>query len=68
MTKIEAFRRAVAEIGDATPEELAAFIESTFGVVISPQYIPLFRATLRFQRIGIGPKKPKESSSFPGMK
>jgi len=62
MTKIEAYRRAAAELGDATPEEMSAFIENKFGVVISPPYIPLFRATLRFQKSPSLAEKSGESS------
>jgi len=68
MTKIEAFRQAVAEMGDAGSQEMSAFIERKFGIVISPLYIPLFQATLRFQRCGISPEKPKESSCLPSVK
>ena len=60
MTKIDAFRQAVAEIGDATPEEMAAFIQRKFGIVIEPQYVPLFRATLHFHKSGAGPEKSNE--------
>jgi hypothetical protein len=60
MMKLEAFRQAVAEMGDATSEEMSAFIESRFGLVIAPPYIPLFQATLRFQKKSSGQEKPKE--------
>ena len=52
MTKIEAFRCAAAEMNEATPEEMSAFIEKEFGIEIPPTYIPIFRATLRFQKSG----------------
>jgi len=64
MTKIEAFRRAAAELGEATPEEISAFIESKFGVVISPPYIPLFRATLLFQKSGSGSEQSAGSEQL----
>jgi hypothetical protein len=68
MTKLEAFQRAVTEIGDVSSAEMSAFIESKYGIVISFPYIPIFQATLRFQKNGIGVKKPKESSCLQGVK
>jgi hypothetical protein len=65
MTKIEAYRRAVAEMIDATSEEMSEFIEQKFGVVIAPQYIPLFQATLRFQKNPSLAAKSDESSCLP---
>src|SRR5476649_805574 len=65
MTKIEAFRLAAAEMVDATPEEMSAFIERKFGIVISAPYIPLFQATLRFQKNGSGQESPNEPSCLP---
>ena len=64
MSKFEAFQRATAEIEEATSEEMSAYIERKFGIVISPPYIPLFQATLRFQRSGIGPKSRKNRHVF----
>ena len=49
MTKIEVFRQAAAQMGNATSEEMSTFIQNKFGVVIAPSYIPIFQATLRFQ-------------------
>jgi hypothetical protein len=49
MTKLEAFRQAVAELGDAPAEELSSLIERRYGVKIEPRYIPLFRATVKDQ-------------------
>jgi hypothetical protein len=47
MDKMEAFRLAVAEWGEAPPEQLATLIEQKYGVRIEPRYIPLFRATVK---------------------
>jgi hypothetical protein len=47
MDKMQAFRQAVAELGDAPPEELSWLIERRYGVRIEPRYIPLFRATVK---------------------
>lgn len=65
MTKIEAFRRAAAVIGDANADELSAFIESSMGVVIPPSHIPIFRATLQFQKSESAPRKSEESLCLP---
>ena len=62
MTKFEAFRRAAAEIGEATSEEISAYIEGRFGIEITPLYIPLFQATLQFQKTNPGQEKSKERS------
>ena len=47
MTPMEAFRRAVAEIGYASSAELTAHMEKEHGVKIEPAFIPLFKATLQ---------------------
>jgi hypothetical protein len=47
MEKMEAFRQAVAEVGDASAEMLSSLIEQKYGVTIEPRYIPFFRASLR---------------------
>jgi len=47
MSKIEAIRRTLLEIGDAAPEQLAAHMQSSYGVRIDPRYIPVLKATLR---------------------
>ena len=47
MKPIEAFRRAIAEIGDVSAAELSAHLEKKHGVKIDPAFIPLFRATLQ---------------------
>lgn len=65
MTKIDAFREAVGEMGEANAETMSAFIESKFGIFIDPRYIPLFQATLRFQKSDLGLKSLEKSSSLP---
>jgi predicted SprT family Zn-dependent metalloprotease len=47
MKKLDLFRQAVAEIGDAPAEKLSTFIRHRFGVTIEPRYIPIFRASLQ---------------------
>ena len=44
---MELFRLAVAEIGDASAEELSAHLEKNHGVKIEPAFIPIFKATLQ---------------------
>jgi hypothetical protein len=47
VSKLEAVRAAVAELGDVAAQELAAFIEQRYGVKVLPQFIPVVRASLR---------------------
>lgn len=47
MNKMDAFRQAVAEIGDAPPEALSFFVKQKYGVTIDPRVIPVFLASLR---------------------
>jgi hypothetical protein len=47
MKPMELFRRAVAEIGDASAAELTAHLEKKHGMKIEPAFIPLFKATLQ---------------------
>ncbi len=63
MTRIEAFRLAIQEIGDVSAEELSSFIQRKFGIRISVPYIPVFRATLRAQQVAVGPERVKELSN-----
>jgi len=49
VTKLEVFRQAVTELGEASASELSSYIEVKFGVVIPPAHVPLFRATLKFR-------------------
>jgi hypothetical protein len=52
MSKMDAFRLAVAEIGDGSAEELSSFIQQKYNVEIEPKQIVVFRATwLDFQRM-----------------
>lgn len=47
MDKVELVRLALQELGDASAQELSAFIENNHGVTIEPRFIPIFRATIR---------------------
>ena len=47
MHKTEAVRLALAELGDAPAETLAAFVRSRYGMEVPPSLIPVIKATLR---------------------
>ena len=47
MKPMDLFRRAVAEIGDATASELSAHLENRHGFKVAPAFIPLYKATLQ---------------------
>jgi hypothetical protein len=47
MKPMELFRRAVAEIDDASAAELSAHMEKQHGMKVEPAFIPVFKATLR---------------------
>ena len=47
MKPMELFRRAVAEIGDASDSALSLHLENEHGMKIDPAFIPLFKATLQ---------------------
>jgi hypothetical protein len=43
---LEAVRLALAELGDAPNEEVAAFVGRRYGVRIAPPFVPVARASL----------------------
>ena len=47
MKPMDLFRLAVAEIGDASAEELSAHLENKHAIKIEPAFIPIFKATLQ---------------------
>jgi hypothetical protein len=47
MNQAEALRRAMAELGDVSAEELAAFMQRSYGVQVRPQFVPVLKATLK---------------------
>lgn len=47
MTKLDMVREAWRQLGDATADALAAFVETTFGSRIEPKFIPVFKASIR---------------------
>jgi hypothetical protein len=51
MGPVEAVKRALEELGEATDAELAAFVRERFGVRVLPPFLPVIRATLRGKRL-----------------
>ncbi len=47
MDKMEAFRRTVAQIGNAPAEVISLHLREKYGVTIEPKFIPFFRASLQ---------------------
>ena len=47
MTMLEAVRRALAELGEVSNEELAAYVQRTFGMIIRPNFVPVLKAAVR---------------------
>lgn len=47
MSKVEAVRRALLEIGNVSAEELAAFASRHYGVNLDPLIVPVIKATLK---------------------
>lgn len=40
MNRMEIFRQAFSELGDAPSQDLSSFIEQKYGVKIQPQFVP----------------------------
>jgi hypothetical protein len=51
MTNIEMVQQALAVKGEATSEEIVAFIEKWHGVKIEPKFIPIYKASIRDKRM-----------------
>jgi hypothetical protein len=51
MDKVEAVRRALAELGDVSAEELAAFARERCGVWVDAKFIPVFKAVLKERQL-----------------
>jgi hypothetical protein len=45
-SKLELLRQALAEIGEASAQELSAHLEQRHGVKVEARYIPFLRASL----------------------
>jgi hypothetical protein len=46
---VEAVRRAIAEVGEVSNEELAAHIQTAYGLMIRPNFIPVAKAAAKDQ-------------------
>ncbi len=47
MSKVEAVRRALLEIGPVSHEELAEFVTRQYGVKLDPRLVPVIRSTVK---------------------
>ena len=47
MERLEVVRVALAELGEATSEEVAAFVLARFGVKVDARIVPVIRETIR---------------------
>lgn len=47
MNKVEMMREALKELGEATPDDLAAFVHTRYGVKVEPRFIPILKASVR---------------------
>jgi hypothetical protein len=47
VTKEEAVRLALAQLGDVSAPKLVRFIEQRYGLKIDPKFVPVLKATLR---------------------
>ena len=50
MTKLDMVQQAIQVLGDASAEELAAFVQTQFGETIEARFMPLFVASIRDRR------------------
>ena len=46
-SRLEVFRRAVLDLGDAAADELVQHIRQRYGLTIEPRLVPIFHASLR---------------------
>jgi hypothetical protein len=44
---VEAVRRALADVGEVSHEELAAHVQKAFGLTIRPSFMPVVRAAVK---------------------
>ena len=47
MSPVEAVEQALLQVGNATSEELAAFVKDRFGVTVQPRFVPIIREMLK---------------------
>ncbi len=58
MSKVEALRRALTELGDASADELAAHIGRRYGLTVDPRFVPVLKATLKDKEMLATRKRP----------
>lgn len=51
MGKVEMMRVALQELGEATAEELSAFLEKSYGLKVDPKFISILKASVREKEI-----------------
>jgi hypothetical protein len=66
MNQAEAFRLALAELGDVSAEELAAFMRKNYGVRVRPQFVPVLKATLK-DKENLAEWRRKSQASNPAL-
>jgi hypothetical protein len=50
VSKEEAVRLVLAELGDASAAEVVALVERRFGLKVAPAFIPVYKASLRAEQ------------------
>ena len=51
MGKVEMMRVALQELGEATAEELSAFLEKSYSLKVDPKFISILKASVREKEI-----------------
>jgi hypothetical protein len=47
VTMVNAVRQALSALGDVSNEDLAAYIKTTFGITVRPNFMPVMRAAVK---------------------
>lgn len=63
MDKVEAIRLALAELGEASNEQVAAFVRERFGVVVELKYMPVARAMLKHRLLQAESQRMRAASA-----
>jgi hypothetical protein len=70
VTMVEAVRQALSALGDVSNEELAAYIKTTFGITVRPNFMPVMRAAVKdkanlelWRRRPLSPINPSAAAS-----
>lgn len=62
MSKVEALRRALIELGDSSSEALAAYMTTHYAVRVEPRIVPVLRAMIRDKELLARWKRPPETT------